>query len=40
MDGAQASGAAALNLVASPLFYAHRHLGGSGLDGCHDEGDG
>ena len=26
MDGAQASGAAALNLVASPLFYAHRHL--------------
>ena len=40
MDGAQASGAAALNLVASPLFYVHRHLGGSGLDGCHDEGDG
>jgi putative tryptophan/tyrosine transport system substrate-binding protein len=26
MDGAQASGAAALNLVSSPLFYAHRHL--------------
>jgi putative tryptophan/tyrosine transport system substrate-binding protein len=26
MDGAQSSGATALNLVASPLFYAHRHL--------------
>jgi putative ABC transport system substrate-binding protein len=26
MDSAQASGATALNLVSSPLFYAHRHL--------------
>jgi putative tryptophan/tyrosine transport system substrate-binding protein len=26
IDSAQASGATALNLVASPLFYAHRHL--------------
>jgi ABC-type uncharacterized transport system substrate-binding protein len=26
IDSAQASGAQALNLVASPLFYAHRHL--------------
>jgi putative tryptophan/tyrosine transport system substrate-binding protein len=26
MDGAQASGAAALNILASPLFYAHRQL--------------
>jgi putative ABC transport system substrate-binding protein len=26
IDSAQASGAAALNIVASPLFYAHRHL--------------
>ena len=26
IDSAQASGATALNIVASPLFYAHRHL--------------
>ena len=26
IDRAQASGATALNIVASPLFYAHRHL--------------
>jgi putative ABC transport system substrate-binding protein len=26
MDSAQASGATALNIVSSPLFYAHRHL--------------
>jgi putative tryptophan/tyrosine transport system substrate-binding protein len=26
IDSAQASGAAALNIVSSPLFYAHRHL--------------
>jgi putative tryptophan/tyrosine transport system substrate-binding protein len=26
IDGAQASGAKALNILASPLFYAHRHL--------------
>jgi putative ABC transport system substrate-binding protein len=26
IDGAHASGATALNIVASPLFYAHRHL--------------
>jgi putative ABC transport system substrate-binding protein len=26
IDNAQASGATALNIVASPLFYAHRHL--------------
>jgi putative ABC transport system substrate-binding protein len=26
IDSAQASGAIALNLVAAPLFYAHRHL--------------
>jgi putative tryptophan/tyrosine transport system substrate-binding protein len=26
LDGAQASGATALNVVSSPLFYAHRHL--------------
>jgi putative tryptophan/tyrosine transport system substrate-binding protein len=26
LDSAQASGATALNVVASPLFYAHRHL--------------
>jgi putative ABC transport system substrate-binding protein len=26
MDGAQASGATALNIVSSPLFYAYRHL--------------
>ena len=26
IDSAQASGATALNIVSSPLFYAHRHL--------------
>jgi hypothetical protein len=26
IDGAQASGAKALNILSSPLFYAHRHL--------------
>jgi hypothetical protein len=26
IDGAQASGATALNIVSSPLFYAYRHL--------------
>jgi putative ABC transport system substrate-binding protein len=26
IDGAQASGATALNIVSAPLFYAHRHL--------------
>jgi putative tryptophan/tyrosine transport system substrate-binding protein len=26
IDSAQASGAAALNILSSPLFYAHRHL--------------
>ena len=26
IDSAQASGAEALNVISSPLFYAHRHL--------------
>ena len=26
MDSAQASGAKALNILSSPLFFAHRHL--------------